>query len=131
MRDAVIDASVILAIAKNERIDDSAASIVAGGVMSTANVSEVYAKLVDLKIDPRSADSLLNTLDRIEPLSLSQARLAGALRATTRHAGLSLGDRCCLALALELNAEVYTTEHIWDRIDVGCKVHILREKQPQ
>jgi ribonuclease VapC len=124
--EAVIDASVILAIAKNERIDDIAASLVAGGVMSTVNVSEVYAKLVELQLDPTTADPVLNSLDRIEPLTLSQARLAGDLRRSTRHTGLSLGDRCCLALTLELAAEAYTTERAWTRVEVGCRIHLLR-----
>ena len=126
MSEAVIDASVILAIAKNERIDEIAVSIIDGGVMSTVNISEVYAKLADLKMNSTKVKPLLDTLSRIEPLSLPQARLAGFLRDRTRHAGLSLGDRCCLALAIELGAEVYTTEHVWSRVDVGCKIHLLR-----
>ena len=126
MNEAVIDASVILAIAKNERIDETALSVIDGGIMSTVNVSEVYAKLADLKISSARVGPLLATLDRIEPSTLSQARLAGSLRDSTRHAGLSLGDRCCLALAIELEADAYTTEHVWARLEVGCNIHLLR-----
>jgi len=122
----VLDASVILAIAKNERIDEIAFSLVDGGVMSTVNISEVYAKLADLRINSTQVVPLLDSLARIEPLSLNQARLAASLRDSTRHAGLSLGDRCCLALALELGADACTTEHVWSHVDVGCKVHVLR-----
>jgi len=122
----VIDTSVILAIAKNERLDEAAVSLVDDGVMSTVNVSEVYAKLADLKLNSTTVGPLIQTLARIEPLTLSQARLAGSLRDSTRHSGLSLGDRCCLALAIELGADVYTTEHVWARLEVGCKIHLLR-----
>jgi PIN domain nuclease of toxin-antitoxin system len=122
----VIDTSVILAIARNERIDKAAVSLVDGGVMSTVNISEIYAKLADLKLNSATVGPLLGILARIEPLTVSQARLAGFLRNSTRHAGLSLGDRCCLALAIELGADVYTTEHIWNRVEVGCRIHVLR-----
>jgi ribonuclease VapC len=38
----------------------------------------------------------------------------GALRPLTRAAGLSLGDRCCLALARSRHAAVLTTESRWE-----------------
>lgn len=84
MNEPVIDSSVILAIAKSERIGEMAVSLIDGGVMSTVNVSEVYAKLIDLRIAPAVVDPLLATLARIEPLTLSQALLASSLR--NRHA---------------------------------------------
>jgi PIN domain nuclease of toxin-antitoxin system len=62
----------------------------------------------------------------VEPFTFAQARVAGELTAKTKSAGLSLGDRACLALALELGAEVYTTDRAWARVDVGCKVNLLR-----
>lgn len=125
--EAVIDTSVILAILKNETIDELAYSIVDGGVMSAVNVAEVYTKLSDFRmITTQQVDMLLATLVRIEPLTASQARTAGFLRDSTRHAGLSLGDRCCLALAIELGADAYTTEHIWPRLEIACKIHLLR-----
>jgi ribonuclease VapC len=127
VNEAVLDASVILAILKNEAIDDRAYGLVDGGVMSAVNVAEVYTRLSDLKmVTAQQTDILLGTLGRIEPFSASQARIAGFLRDSTRHAGLSLGDRSCLALALELGADAYTTEKAWSRVDVGCKIHLLR-----
>ena len=126
MNEPVIDSSIILAIAKSERIGEMAVSLIDGGVMSTVNVSEVYAKLIDLRIAPAVVDPLLATLARIEPLTLSQALLASSLRNSTRHAGLSLGDRCCLALALELGGSACTTDQTWSRVDVGCAIQLLR-----
>jgi PIN domain nuclease of toxin-antitoxin system len=41
---------------------------------------------------------------------------AGALRPLTRRAGLSVGDRCCLALARSRRAAVLTTEARWQPI---------------
>jgi PIN domain nuclease of toxin-antitoxin system len=125
--EAVLDSSVILAILKDEAFDAMVYDAVDGGVMSAVNLTEVYSKLSDLKlaVTPR-VDALIGTLSRIEPFNESQARLAADLRPITRHAGLSLGDRACLALALEIGAEVYTTEGQWARVDPGCKVHLIR-----
>jgi ribonuclease VapC len=122
-----LDASVLIAIMKNERLDDSALYIVQGAVISTVNLAEVWTKLHELGLtnDPR-IDALIALLSRIEPFSASQARMAADLRPVTRHAGLSLGDRACLALTIELGADVYTTEHVWSKLDVGCRIHCLR-----
>jgi PIN domain nuclease of toxin-antitoxin system len=40
--------------------------------------------------------------------------------------GLSLGDRACLALALELNAPVYTADRAWKNLNLGIRIHVIR-----
>ena len=56
---------------------------------------------------------------------------AGALRPLTRAAGLSLGDRCCLALARSRRAAVLTTETRWDPIakTVDVKIQNIRPRR--
>jgi len=53
---------------------------------------------------------------------------AGGLRSVTASAGLSLGDRFCLALAKRLGVAAYTADKAWRDIagDVGAKVVIIR-----
>jgi PIN domain nuclease of toxin-antitoxin system len=46
------------------------------------------------------------------------------LRPLTRSVGLSLGDRCCLALAQRQGAVVLTTERHWQRIATSAGVEI-------
>ena len=127
MPEVVLDASVLLAIFKDETYDDAVLDLLEGAVMSTVNVAEVLAKLVDLglSVSPR-VDALLGLLDRMEPLTEPQARSSAALRGLTRHAGLSLGDRACLALALELKADVYTADQAWSGVDVGVSINLIR-----
>jgi PIN domain nuclease of toxin-antitoxin system len=48
----------------------------------------------------------------------------GALRPLTRAAGLSLGDRCCLALARLYRAAVLTTEARWEPVAKAVDVTI-------
>ena len=54
--------------------------------------------------DLRELDFEVVALDR------GQAEGAGLLRATTREAGLSLGDRACLALARQRGMPALTTD---------------------
>jgi len=55
-----------------------------------------------------------------------QARLAGELIARTRPYGLSLGDRACLALAIQRKAAVYTTAAAWKNLALGIEVEVIR-----
>ena len=127
MRECVLDSSVLLAILKGEPLDPSVYELIAGGIMSAVNLVEVYSRISDLglTLTPKT-DALLALLDRIEPFTEQQARVAGKLRAATRHAGLSLGDGACLALALELGAEVYSADRAWAGLHVGCPIHLVR-----
>jgi len=43
-----------------------------------------------------------------------------------RKAGLSFGDRACLALALDLGGRPVTADRAWGRIDVGLDVTLIR-----
>ncbi len=128
MPQVVLDASVLLALLKSERFDNATWQVVEGAVISAVNYAEVLSKLADLGLTQLPAtESLLALLDRIEPFTASQARIVSALRASTRGQGLSLGDRACLALGLELHADVYTADQVWAKLEVGCVIHLIRE----
>jgi ribonuclease VapC len=123
----VLDSSVVIAILMNERIDDAVLEIIESAVMSAVNFAEVWSKIYELglKQAPRT-EAVLGLFSRIEPFTSSQARIAGDLRLLTRHAGLSLGDRACLALALDTGAKVYTADRQWAQIDIGCTIQLIR-----
>lgn len=44
----------------------------------------------------------------------------------TRRAGLSFGDRACLALGRRLGKVVLTAERRWATVDVGIQVQLPR-----
>jgi ribonuclease VapC len=48
----------------------------------------------------------------------------GLLLPKTRAAGLSLGDRACLALAVRLGAKALTTDRSWSRIAGAISVEV-------
>ena len=125
--EVVIDSSVILALIKGEPVMHFTLDILVGAVISAVNLAEVFTKRLDFGLAGSPyADHLLGLLDRIEPFTFAHAQIASTLWAPTRHKGLSLGDRACLALALELNADVYTADQAWASVDTGCRIHLIR-----
>ena len=123
----VVDASVLLAIVNKETLDARSYDLGAIAAMSTVNVAEVLTKSTGmLGEQQRYVRAVVDSVAEIVPFSLEHARTAAALTRRTLSAGLSLGDRACLALALELGADVYTTDRAWTRVDVGCRVNLLR-----
>jgi ribonuclease VapC len=124
----VLDASAILALIHDEPGSDLVSELLPGSVLGAVNLAEVIGKLVDLGIDPAPVRTLLITAGvAIEPFTAADAELAGALRETAAGRLLSLGDRCCLALALRQHpAEVLTADRAWADLHLPLQVRLLR-----
>src|SRR5262249_36494116 len=77
-------------------------------------------------------DDVVYQIDRLRvdviPFDAEQAKMAASLWRTTRAAGLSLGDRACLALGLKLGLPVVTAERNWEQCDVGVRVIRIGER---
>lgn len=126
--DVVLDSSVLLAYLQREKGAETVLFLLERAVMSSVNLAEVRTRLIDLgERAVEAAEPVLQLVRRIEPFTEEDALTASSLRKTTSHAGLSLGDRACLALGITLGAEVYTADKVWSKLgDVGCKIHMLR-----
>jgi PIN domain nuclease of toxin-antitoxin system len=123
----VLDASAVLCLLQEERGADRVARSLPSAVIGAVNYSEVIGKLVEFGIDEAAVDGLMDTLQlKVIPFDRIQARLAGALRATTQKFGLSLGDRACLALAAAESATALTCERVWTKFQAPCKIETLR-----
>lgn len=125
---AVLDASAILAVLQGEPgADKLTDEILDRSVASTVNLAEVQGKLVQKGISADEAwEYATSVIREAEMFTGGQARLAGSLVAQTMRFGLSLGDRSCLALALALKGEVYTTERVWKGLKLGIPIHVIR-----
>ena len=125
--DIVADASAILAALKSERFDNIDPRHLIHASISAVNVCEVRTKLHDDGLNEAQASAAVSAMDlRVVPFDETQARLAARLRATTRRAGLSLGDRVCLALGEQLGYRVVTADRVWGDLDLGVEVVVIR-----
>ena len=123
----VTDASAILAALKDEPFGNLDPRRLIGATISAVNVCEVLSKLHDDGLNDTQAEAAVSTMDlSVVAFDTSQARAAARLRPITRHAGLSLGDRACLALGLRLGRPVITADRVWASLDVGVEVVVIR-----
>ncbi len=128
MSSIVLDASAILAVIIGEPGHEKLPpGVLAQAVISTVNLAEVQGKLEALGWTPDEAwEDATGLLREAIPFTEQQARAAGELLAQTRSLGLSLGDRACLALAMALNAPVYTADQTWRKLKLGMRIHLIR-----
>jgi ribonuclease VapC len=125
--DIVADASAILAALKNEPFSNVDPRRLVGSTISAVNVCEVLSKLHDDGLTDAQADVAISTMDlRVVPFDGPQAHIAARLRSITQHAGLSLGDRACLALGARLGYPMVTADQVWASLDVGVEIVLIR-----
>ena len=127
MSRVVLDASVVLALLNEEPgADKLTPELLSNATCSTVNLAEVQTKLVSAGGSPDEAwEDTLSPIREAVPFTDEQARIAGSLVTQTRSLGLSLGDRACLALGLDLKAPVYTADKSWKKLKLGVKIHVI------
>lgn len=124
---AVLDASALMALIRGEPGADVVVSCLSCAIVSAVNQAEVQTKLVSAGIDESLAWWHIAELRCPSvPFDEDLARIAGGLVRVTRPYGLSLGDRACLALALQRKAAVYTTDAAWKNLNLGIEVQVIR-----
>ena len=128
MSRVVLDASAILALLNEEPgAEEMTLELLSQATISTVNLAEVQTRLVREGGDPEETWALiLDPIPNVEPFTAEQAMIAGNLVPRTKALGLSLGDRACLALAIVLNAPVYTTDQPWKKLKIGIPIHVIR-----
>lgn len=123
----ILDASALIALIYQEKGHDIVAKYLAESTISTVNLSEVTAYLIKNGVSPKEVIALLTDLSlHIVEFSESQALLAGELITLTAAKGLSLGDRACLALAIEKKQPVLTADKAWATLDLGVRIILIR-----
>lgn len=125
----VLDASALLAAMLGEAGAERVDELLPHAVIGAVNVAEVIGKLQERGVPDSEIDLSLAELDlTVAPFDRAQAERAGKLRRGSRALGLSLGDRCCLALAGVTGAVAVTTDTAWSRLggDAGVTVEVVR-----
>ena len=128
MSRAVLDASAILALLRNE----TGAEVVEGyrgdALVSAVNIAEVAAKLDEQGIPLIHWQYALALIDlEVIAFDNSQALASASLRRSTRRRGLSLADRACLQLAAQRGLPAVTADRAWAELDVGVEVRVIRD----
>jgi PIN domain nuclease of toxin-antitoxin system len=95
-------------------------------VASCVNVAEAGTKMIDKGLAPSQLKRTLEELN-VKPVDfdLEQSTLCAELRLSTRYAGLSLGDRACLALTKLMDGTAVTSDRAWLDIAETTKIKIL------
>jgi len=125
--DYVLDASAVLAVIQEEPGAERIEAHLDTGCISAVNLAEVVGKLQDRGLGDNEIDELIALLDldtRI--LDKDGAVFMGKLRQSTKVAGLSLGDRACLALAHSLGATAITMDRAWKDLEIGVAIEVAR-----
>ena len=126
---AVLDASAVLAVVLEEPgADVVVEALRSGAAMSTVNVAEVAARLHQDGWSESEVALVFGTLGiEVLPFGPEAALLSGRLRTATRHLGLGLGDRACLATGRVEGCPVLTSDRSWEELDVvGIDIRCIR-----
>ena len=128
-----LDASALLAYLRDEPGAELVAEAIADGVViSTVNLAEVLSRSADQGANPAkiaaklAQGGLLDGAITVEPFTTADAIDAARLRPLTRNAGLSLGDRACLALARRLGTPALTADTAWQGVAHDVELHRIR-----
>ena len=125
----VLDSSALLAWLQDEPGQAQVDQLIANSEMSTVNWSEVLQKNVQHGIDTNKLTAIVKALGlSILAFDEQQAQIAAKMWPLVKPAGLSLADRCCLALAQQQQLPVLTTDRNWVDFqdELGIQVKLIR-----
>lgn len=126
MSSVVLDASAILAVARNEPGADVVNAHRANAIVSAVNHMEVVSKLLRFDIPMNEIEIFLSeAFPSVTAFDHQQATLAAQLHAENRNHRLSYADAACLALAMTQNIPVLTGDRKWTTISLDVEVKLI------
>ncbi len=128
MTTAVLDASAVLALIRGEPGGDKVAAHVGQAAISAVNLHEVIKDLLLSELDEPTVRDVLGELRLdVRAHDTDAAYAAAALHAQTKEYGRGLGDRSCMALALQLGLPAITADREWGKVKVkGLQIDQIR-----
>jgi ribonuclease VapC len=127
LTEAVLDASAIVALIRQEAGWKTVNAHHLHSVVSAVNLAEAATALRKYGTPLETARALLRQLfPSVIAFDAEQAFVLASLHDATRHAGLSLGDCACLALALSIRAKAVTADTNWKGLKLGVEIVLIR-----
>lgn len=128
--ECVLDSSGLLAVVRKEpgyEIVVEAMKLDPRPRVSSVNLAEIVTKLADWGYPESEIRALVNGLRvQVVRFDAELAYATGLLRPLTKSAGLSLGDRACIALATQLGARIITMDAAWATLSLPVPVLVAR-----
>ena len=124
----ILDASALITLLSEEKGSETVASILPKSIMSSVNIAEVAKFLIEKRnLNKEEVSNIIQSLiETIIPFDTQLALISADIVRDTKSLGLSLGDRACLALAISTGYTVYSSDRIWSKLDLGCKIVVIR-----
>jgi PIN domain nuclease of toxin-antitoxin system len=123
----VLDASALIAFLRKEPGAIRVAKVITRSCISAINLAETISKMVEYG---KPLEAVSFQIERLQipviPFDSEQAKIVASFWKPRRSAGLSLGDRACLALALKVSLPALTTESTWEKCNLGVRVIRIR-----
>jgi PIN domain nuclease of toxin-antitoxin system len=124
----VLDASALLVVLNREPGIERVLSVLPGAVMSAVNWSEVVQKALarGVALGPRMRSDVRAMGVTIVAYDADDAERAAQIWQAAPGAGLSLGDRACLALADRRGAPAVTADRAWADLPLNVPLVVVR-----
>jgi ribonuclease VapC len=123
----ILDSSAVLAVFQNEPGANIVMQHFGSAAISAANFCEVITVAQKKGLPGDYALRQIDVFDlEVVAVTKAHARAAALMWPIAESAGLSMGDRICLALALERDDEVLTADRAWAMVAHGAKVTFIR-----
>lgn len=123
----VLDASALLAMLQGEPGAELVEQVLENAVISAVNWSEVVQKAAAAGVETVGMRGDVEALGlRILAFDSADAERAAELWKETRTAGLSLGDRACLAVAGLFGVPALTADRAWSELGLPVAVELVR-----
>ena len=128
MARAVLDASAVIALLRNEPGADLVAAYAGDALISAVNLQEVVKALLLRGFTVDVARTMIDALYlEARAHGAEDAYAAAALHEATKAQGSGLGDRTCMALAIAERLPAITTDRQWTDLSIpGLTITLVR-----
>lgn len=123
---AVLDASAVIALLRDEPGADLVAAYAGDALISAVNLQEVVKALLQRGFTADVARTMIDALHlEVRDHRVDDAYAAATLHDATKAQGSGLGDRTCMALAIAERLPAVTTDREWADLSIPGLTIIL------